>query len=158
MNCLQNWIPLSVLFLRDYYLSQMSYCFSLPDSNGKKGGMDEKGPTTGLRVFTEFAVLSASTGDSSLTSKTIWWPINARTKRGHRTTKVSLSQRLVAGNQAYRLHRNSRNKFIDLQSFFGVLQRTSVTVSTCSLSIIIYILKCMHLVEQGSPQPHPVYR
>lgn len=65
--------------------------------------MDETGPAAGLRVLAEFAVLPAATGNTSLTGETIRRPTDARASGGHRITEVSLSQRLVARNQAYRL-------------------------------------------------------
>lgn len=68
------------------------------DSDGEKSRLDQAGPTSGLRVLAESAVLPAATGNTSLTGKTIRRPADARASGGHRITEVSLPQRLVAGD------------------------------------------------------------
>lgn len=74
---------------------------TLTDTDGKEGRLDQKGPASGLRVFAEFTMLSTAISNTALTSETIWWPIDTRATRRHRITKVSLSQRLVARDQAH---------------------------------------------------------
>jgi len=55
-------------------------------------------------------VLPTATGNTALAGETIWRPTDARAARRHRIAEVSLSQRLVAGDQAHRLHRIPRDE------------------------------------------------
>lgn len=73
----------------------------LTDTDGKEGWLDQKGPASGLRILAKFTMLSTAISNTALTGETIWRPTDARASRRHRITKVSLSQRLVARNQAY---------------------------------------------------------
>jgi hypothetical protein len=74
---------------------------ALADADGEEGRLDQKGLASGLRIFTESTVLSATISDTSPTGETIRRSIDACATRRHRITEVSLSQRLVAGDQAH---------------------------------------------------------
>lgn len=74
---------------------------TLTDTDGKESWLDQKGPASGLRVLAKFTMLSTAISNTALTSKTIWRSTDTRATRRHRITKVSLSQRLVARNQAH---------------------------------------------------------
>lgn len=74
---------------------------TLADADGEESRLDQKGPASGLRILTESTVLSTTISDTSPTSETIRQSTDARATRRHRITEISLSQRLVAGDQAH---------------------------------------------------------
>lgn len=74
---------------------------TLADTDGEESRLDQKGPASGLRVLAESTVLSTAISNTALTGETIWQPTDAGATRRHRITKVSLSQRLVARDQAH---------------------------------------------------------
>lgn len=74
---------------------------TLADADGEEGRLDQKGPASGLRILAESAVLSITISNTSPTGETIRRSTNACATRRHRITEISLSQRLVAGDQAH---------------------------------------------------------
>lgn len=78
-----------------------SIMLTLADADGKEGRLDQKGPASGLRILAESTVLSTTISNTSPTGETVRRPTDARATRRHRITEVSLSQRLVAGDQAH---------------------------------------------------------
>jgi hypothetical protein len=82
------------------------------DADGEESRLDQASPASGLRVLAESAMLPAAACNTALTGETIRRSTNTRTSRGYRITKVSLSQRLVARDQAHWLHWTSGDECI----------------------------------------------
>lgn len=74
---------------------------TLADTDGEESRLDQKGLASGLRVLAESTVLSTAISNTTLAGETIWRPTDACASRRHRVTEVSLSQRLVARDQAH---------------------------------------------------------